>query len=59
MIDYLKQLEIELTAVGFTTEYNSEHFRLEFLSKKGKITVLFDEFKLLSVEDKKKVLIPR
>ena len=55
MIDYLKQLEIELTAVGFTTEYNSEHFRLEFLSKKGKITVLFDEFKLLSVEDKKKV----
>lgn len=55
MEDRLKEIEGELKAFVTDTKDSLESFRLRFISKKGQIAQLFEEFKQLSGEEKKKV----
>lgn len=51
----LEKLKLELEGIKATTKDSLESFRLKFISKKGQIGQLFEEFKQLSGEEKKKV----
>lgn len=55
MEDRLKNIEVELKNFVSDTKDSLESFRLRFISKKGQIAQLFDEFKEMSGEEKKKV----
>ncbi|MBZ0244493.1 MAG: phenylalanine--tRNA ligase subunit alpha [Cyclobacteriaceae bacterium] len=55
MEDRLKNVEVELKNFVSDTKDSLESFRLRFVSKKGQIAQLFDEFKQMSGEEKKKV----
>lgn len=55
MEDRLKKIEGELKSFVSDTKDSLESYRLRFISKKGQIAQLFDEFKQLSGEEKKKV----
>lgn len=55
MEDRLKNIEVELKNFVSDTKDSLESFRLHFISKKGQIAQLFDEFKEMSGEEKKKV----
>jgi len=49
----IEAIEQEIETISISTPEQAESFRLNYLAKKGKITALFDAFKLLSSEDKK------
>lgn len=51
----LEKIKLELEGIKATTKGSLESFRLRFISKKGEIGQLFEEFKQLSGEEKKKV----
>ncbi len=55
MQELLQKLSKELNDNVVTTKDSLESFRLKFISKKGVIAQLFDEFRELSGEEKKKV----
>jgi len=55
MIESITLLQQEIGNYSFDTNTTAETFRLLYLSKKGKISALLEEFKLLSGEDKKSV----
>ncbi|MFM1791673.1 MAG: hypothetical protein RLZZ252_27 [Bacteroidota bacterium] len=55
MIESITLLQQEIGNYSFDTNTTAETFRLLYLSKKGKISVLLDEFKLLSGENKKAI----
>ncbi len=55
MIDKIQQCEKNVLSFIFDDNKNTvEKFRLDFLSKKGEVSLLFDSFKLLPPVDKKK-----
>lgn len=55
MEERLKNIEEELKNFVSDTKDSLESFRLRFISKKGQIAQLFEEFKQMSGEEKKKV----
>ena len=55
MIERIQKIQQEVEAYVFDENQKAESFRLAYLSKKGLITTLFDEFKSCSVEEKKAV----
>ncbi len=55
MIETIKNIEIEVKKFEIINEQSLENFRLQFLSKKGKISELFEVFKTVSGEQKKEV----
>lgn len=55
MQELITRLSEELNQISATTKDSLESFRLRFISKKGQIAELFEEFKQMSGEEKKKV----
>jgi len=55
MIESITLLQQEIDNYKFDNNVTAESFRLLYLSKKGKISILLDEFKLLSGDDKKSI----
>lgn len=55
MIQQIELLKAEVEAFVFDKNQNAENFRLKYLSKKGIITELFDQFKQLGGEEKRSV----
>jgi len=55
MLDKIRNLSAEISAAKITSESDLEAFRLKFLSKKGVITELFDEFRNVPPDQKKEV----
>lgn len=55
MQELITKLSNELNQVTTTTKDSLEEFRLRFISKKGQIALLFEEFKQMPGEEKKKV----
>jgi phenylalanyl-tRNA synthetase alpha chain len=55
MIETIKNIEIEVKNFEINNEQSLENFRLQFLSKKGKISELFEVFKTISGEQKKEI----
>ena len=53
MLDNIKNIEKEVDAFKISDLESIEQFRIEFLSKKGKISLLFDDFKNVPPEQKK------
>lgn len=53
MIDRVEQLLNQVKEQSLGTKENLEAFRLEFLSKKGKIAALFEELKNVAKEERK------
>ncbi|MCW5912280.1 MAG: phenylalanine--tRNA ligase subunit alpha [Cyclobacteriaceae bacterium] len=53
MEDKIKSIEARISAFAIQTRENLEQFRLQFISKKGELTALFDELKSASAEQKK------
>ena len=53
MIERIQQIQTDIDAYQFDEKQQAENFRLFYLSKKGIITELFEEFKSCSVEEKK------
>ena len=55
MLDKIKSLLEEIISVKVNTSQDLESFRLKYLSKKGIITELFDEFRNIPSEQKREV----
>ena len=55
MLKRIQDLETEIEAIVINNGAEAESFRLAYLSKKGKVSVLFDEFKSLPGEEKRTV----
>jgi phenylalanyl-tRNA synthetase alpha chain len=55
MIETINNYLSEIKSISLGSASDKEAFRLQWLSKKGKISVLFDDFRLLPVEEKKVV----
>lgn len=55
MIEKINQLKAEILALKPTTAEEVENIRIKFLSKKGKLTEIFNEFRNVSNEDKKNI----
>ncbi|MBX2894993.1 MAG: phenylalanine--tRNA ligase subunit alpha [Cyclobacteriaceae bacterium] len=53
MEDKIKAIEARIHAFAIQTREHLEEFRLQFISKKGELTSLFDELKVASAEQKK------
>lgn len=53
MLDKIKALQDEIAAIKAATKEEVEELRIKYLSKKGLIGQLFDEFKNVPVEQKK------
>ena len=53
MIEWIQQIQTDIDAYQFDEKQQAENFRLFYLSKKGIITALFEDFKSCSVEEKK------
>ena len=53
MIERIQQIQTDIDAYHFDEKQQAENFRLFYLSKKGIITELFEDFKSCSVEEKK------
>lgn len=58
MQDIIQQLQAEVDAFAITDAATKEAFRLRFLSRKGSISVLFDDFKALPPEQKRSLGAP-
>jgi phenylalanyl-tRNA synthetase alpha chain len=55
MLDKIKSLIAEIASAKVNTALELESFRLKYLSKKGIITELFDEFRKVPAEQKREV----
>ena len=55
MLDKIKELQKEIEEVVANTIEEAEELRIKYLSKKGEISKLFDEFRNVSAEQKKEV----
>ncbi len=55
MKEQIELLKKEVEAFNQSTKQNVEEFRLQFISKKGKISALFDQLKLAAAEEKKEL----
>lgn len=55
MLEKLKQIIEEVKSLGIQTADDTEQFRLKYLSRKGKLNELFEEFKTIPNELKKEV----
>jgi phenylalanyl-tRNA synthetase alpha chain len=55
MIDKLQNILTEITEINLTTSEEAEQFRLKYLSRKGIINDLFEEFKTIPNTEKKEV----
>ena len=53
MIERIQQIQTDIDAYQFDEKQQAENFRLFYLSKKGIITELFEDFKSCSIEEKK------
>ena len=53
MIERIQQIQTDIDAYQFDEKQQAENFRLFYLSKKGIITELFEDFKSCFVEEKK------
>lgn len=53
MEDKIKSIETKINSFAIKTRENLEQFRLQFISKKGELTALFDELKSATAEQKK------
>jgi phenylalanyl-tRNA synthetase alpha chain len=53
MIDQINHLIEEIKSFSASSATDIEEFRIKYLSKKGKISKLFDDFRLVSPEQKK------
>ncbi len=58
MIERIEFLQREIQEYKFDANNTAENFRLLYLSKKGQITELFDEFKQLAGSEKKEIGLP-
>lgn len=55
MKDQIEAIKKEIEAFTQLTKEGVEEFRLQFVSKKGKISALFDQLKLVAAEEKKEL----
>jgi len=55
MKDQIEKIKKEIDEFTSSTKQRVEEFRLQFVSKKGKVSTLFDQLKLVSVEEKKEL----
>ncbi len=55
MLEKIKELTAEIEQFKIETKDQLEGFRLAFMSKKGKVSLLFDDFKNVANEEKKLV----
>jgi len=55
MLDKINNLLVEISSAAVTDPEELESFRLRFLSKKGLISELFEEFRNVSAADKKEI----
>lgn len=55
MIEKINQLKAEILALNPTTAEEVENIRIKFLSKKGKLTEIFNDFRNVNSEDKKTI----
>ena len=55
MLNKIKELTSEINAFTAETLEQVEQFRIKHLSKKGTIALLFEDFKNVSVEQKKEI----
>lgn len=55
MIDKINQLKAEVEKLAAATQEQVEALRIEYLSKKGKISQLFNEFRELTAEQKREL----
>jgi phenylalanyl-tRNA synthetase alpha chain len=53
MLDQIKKLIEEIKSYSATSSADAEDFRIKYLSKKGKISKLFNDFRSISQEQKK------
>ena len=53
MLDKIKEIQEEVDKFRIESKEQLENFRLSFLSKKGKVSVLFDDFKQVANDQKK------
>jgi phenylalanyl-tRNA synthetase alpha chain len=53
MIDQINKLIEEIKSCSVMSSADAEEFRIKYLSKKGKISKLFDDFRFVSQEQKK------
>ena len=55
MHEKIKQLQNEIQEFAVNKAEELENFRIKFLSKKGKLSLLFEEFKTVSSEERKNI----
>ncbi len=55
MKDQVEKIRKEVQEFSAATKQNVEEFKLQFISKKGKISALFDQLKLAAAEEKKEL----
>ena len=55
MLDKINQLFVEISAINAVSATEAEDLRIKYLSKKGIISTLFDEFRNVPPQDKKEV----
>ncbi len=48
MIEKINHIQLEIENANINCPDDLENFRLQFLSKKGSLSLLFDEFKTIS-----------
>lgn len=53
MLDKIKEIQEEVDKFRIESKEQLENFRLSFLSKKGKVSLLFDDFKQVAGDQKK------
>ncbi len=55
MKDQIEKIRKEIEEFTSSTKQSVEEFRLQFVSKKGKVSTLFDQLKLVAAEEKKEL----
>lgn len=55
MKDQIEKIKKEIDEFTSSTKQSVEEFRLQFVSKKGKVSTLFDQLKLVAAEEKKEL----
>src|ERR1700741_4685262 len=55
MLDKIKEINSEIEQFKIDSKEQLENFRLAFISKKGKVSALFENFKNVAAEEKKLV----
>lgn len=58
MIEDINKINNEVQSFNSSSLDEIENFRISFLGKKGKITLLFNNFKLVPVAEKKRIWQP-